>query len=213
MLDSAPLFPSPALPLEDGQAPGARLAEAFSQWPQGPKPLTPHTLDAWHEQSPYVLPWAWRSLAVATGRITNGPWASHIHDIRPMGRWCPNALVLLTHEDGGRLGLDLDATAFGDWLAWWEDPDCLVRVASSWAELAKWVKEGPNELALRCHQPFQPAITWEKHELDQDPMTRNWVAGVPEVGRAQGLWATGQGLYKTGLVSRHPRQPLFWTQR
>lgn len=205
------LMTAPALPLGEGH-PGERLAQAFQGWPQRTGAVTPATVEAWHQQAPYFLPWAWRALAAGTGPLLTETWHSHIHAPTPMGPWCPAALLLLSHDNGGRVGVDLDPTPSGHWFVWWEDATHVACLACSWQGLAEQVKAGPDALAIACHCPWDPPQPLGTHPLNSDPLMETWIAQQAVPGNAWCLMEPGQALEKDCLVARHPRHPIFWTR-
>lgn len=186
--------------------PGASLAQALMRWAADqprPKQVEPT------QTAGYLLPPAWQALATVP-RIDALGWQSCFHTPTPLGAWCPSALLLLTHGRG-RLGIDVDPTPAGEWLAWWEDSTHVARMASSWQSLAEIIEEGPGALADACHRGWDGPTPLDTHPLGEEPQFQTWAsqqAAVP--GQGWYLSEAGQAIEKDCLVARHPRHPLFW---
>lgn len=189
-----------------------RLVEAFQSWPLSPgRELTRQELTQWRSECGYALPPAWDLLVSRCPAFNLGGWQSHWHQPTPFGPGAPNAMLLITHGNGGRMGIELDPDDLGQRLAWWKLGSDLVRLASSWGELAQAIEKGPHGFLRFVSKPYAAAKETHWEALGFDPITRHWQNNAWEEGRRARLLtleSNGQGVALRGNWRRHPTQPI-----
>lgn len=194
--------PAPQLFQPPGPGPGAAVFHALRQaWGARPGEAAP--------TCGWVLPAWWRLLG-RLDQVRCAGWTGHWRVPLEAGPCAPLALVLLAHETGGRVVVDLDPDEQGDRAAWWHEGGRLVRVADDLPALARWLGQGPDDCLAAAQGRATAARVLAMDELPPDPMTQRWRSWWPPGARPLGLETAGQGIDLDGAAwVRHPTRPWF----
>ncbi len=188
-----------------GPGPGSQLLHALTQhWG------SPLLCQSRPVSTPIVLPYWWQLLRHAGDLPPRLDWTAQWAQTTPAGPWAPNALALLTQDNGGTLAVELDPNDENQRPAWWKQLDTLMLVANDLQDLAYLLERGPKgleKLVSTPHGPTAPPVPDD--QLPFDPITRQWQSHWTQPMDVFEFQPPGQRLTLTSGWTRHPTRPLL----